>query len=365
MRGVPLSQVREDVLDDERARPDPLGPARGPERAMPSMLTPGPLTPGPLVVERASLDASGLGVGTRRDATSVASRAVTLVAVVAPAAALLSAGGLAWGVELHPLDLVLFAIFYVATGLGITVGYHRLFTHRSFETRQWVRVALAVLGAMTLQGPLTQWVTDHRKHHARSDAEGDPHSPHLAGRGALGTVRGLWHAHVGWMFSTKGMERGALYARDLYEDPVMVLVDRLYLVWVVLSIGLPFLLGYALTGSVGRGVEAMVWAGLVRIFAFEHATFSVNSICHTFGRRTYDIGDQSRNQWAVALLTFGEGWHNNHHAFPRSARHGLGRFQLDVSWLVIRTLVACRLACAVRLPTASQRARVVLAPARD
>jgi stearoyl-CoA desaturase (delta-9 desaturase) len=299
-------------------------------------------------------DASELGVATTRRRTSRVSQVVTLVAVIGPVVGLGSAMGLFWGVGLRPLDLVLFAGFYLACGLGITVGYHRYFTHKSFETVWLVKVALAVLGAMTLQGPVTQWVTDHRKHHARSDREGDPHSPHLSGDGLVGAVRGLWHAHVGWMFSTKGMERGLDYGRDLFEDRTIRVVDRLYLVWVALSLGLPFALGSAIGGSWSAGLEAMVWAGLVRIFAFEHATFAVNSICHTFGRRSYEARDESRNNWLVALLVFGEGWHNNHHAFPRSARHGLARFQVDVSWLVIRLLEKGRLASAVRLPTAVQ-----------
>jgi stearoyl-CoA desaturase (delta-9 desaturase) len=319
---------------------------------------------GTIVTDPASTpDATALGVATVRTRTSLVSQIVTLVAVVVPAAGILSAAGLLWGVAFRPLDLVLGLVLYVLTGLGITVGYHRYFTHRSFEAVGAVKIALAVLGAMTLQGPVTQWVTDHRKHHARSDHDGDPHSPHLAGDGFLGAVRGLWHAHVGWMFTTKGMERGAAYGRDLFEDRVIRVIDKLYLVWVAVSIGLPFLIGFAVTGSVDRGLEAMVWAGLVRIFAFEHATFAVNSICHTFGRRTYDARDQSRNNWFVAVLTFGEGWHNNHHAFPRSARHGLSLAQVDVSWMVIRLLERARLVRNVRLPTASQIARAPLAGA--
>ncbi len=307
------------------------------------------------------VDAATLGVGTTRARTSQLSQVITLIAVVVPAGAVLSAAGVLWGVGFGPLDLWCFLGFYVATGLGITVGYHRYFTHRSFEAVAPVKVLLAILGAMTLQGPVTQWVTDHRKHHARSDAAGDPHSPHLHGDGVLNTVRGLWHAHVGWMFTTKGMERNELYGRDLYEDPVIRLIDRLYLVWVLASVALPFLVGWLATGSVGRGIEVMVWAGLVRIFCFEHATFAVNSICHTFGRRAYDAHDESRNNWVVALLTFGEGWHNNHHAFPRSARHGLGRLQIDLSFLVISALARARLASGLRLPTAAQRARVARA----
>ncbi len=304
------------------------------------------------------VDASQLGVATARRATSPLSRVITLVAVIAPAAGVLSAAGITWGVAFRPLDLILALVLYVTTGLGITVGYHRYFTHRSFETGTVVKALLAILGAMTLQGPVTQWVTDHRKHHARSDVEGDPHSPHRYGSGFNATVRGLIHAHVGWLFTTKGMERGERYGRDLYEDRVIRIIDRLYLVWVALSIGLPFAVGFAFTGSVARGLEAMVWGGLVRIFCFEHATFAVNSICHSFGRRAYDARDESRNNWVVAWLTFGEGWHNNHHAFPRSARHGLGRGQVDCSWWVIRSLELVHLAHNLRLPTSAQQARV-------
>jgi stearoyl-CoA desaturase (Delta-9 desaturase) len=302
-------------------------------------------------------DASRLSVATARAHTSHVSQVVTLVAVLVPPMGLVSAMGLFWGVGFRLTDLVLFIALYVLTGLGTTVGYHRYFTHRSFETVAAVKAVLAILGAMTLQGPLTQWVTDHRKHHARSDREGDPHSPHLSGDGLLGTVKGLWHAHVGWMFTTKGMERSYAYGRDLMEDPLVRTIDRLYLVWVALSFAVPFLLGAAIGGSWSLGVEAMVWAGLIRIFAFEHSTFAVNSICHTFGRRTFEARDESRNNWVIAMLVFGEGWHNNHHAFPRSARHGLGRFQVDPSWWVIRGLERLHLASRVRLPTPTQLER--------
>jgi stearoyl-CoA desaturase (delta-9 desaturase) len=286
---------------------------------------------------------------------------VTLVAVIGPIVGLCSAMGAFWGVGFRLSDLLLFLAFYFFCGLGMTVGYHRYFTHKSFQTNTAVKVALGVLGAMTLQGPVTQWATDHRKHHARSDEEGDPHSPHLSGDGLLGAVKGLWHAHLGWMFTTKGMERGIDYGRDLYEDRTVRIVDRLYLLWVLVSLALPFLIGAALAGSWSGGVEAMVWAGAVRIFAFEHATFSVNSICHTFGRRAYRLSDESRNNWVVAALVFGEGWHNNHHAFPRSARHGLRRRQFDISWLVIRSMERLGLAWGVRLPTAAQRERTPIA----
>jgi len=214
-----------------------------------------------------------------------------------------------------------------------------------------------------MQGPVTQWVTDHRKHHALSDKDGDPHSPHAGhGDGVLGTVKGFAHAHVGWLFTLKGMERGWQYGRDLYEDKLIRRIDRLYLLWVVVTFGLPFVVGYLAGGFRWQlGVEALVWGGLVRVFAYQHATFSVNSICHMFGRRAYRSRDESRNNWVVAMLTMGEGWHNNHHAFPSSARHGLGRLQIDASWWTIKLLEKLGLAWNVRLPDSSQLERRKLA----
>jgi len=211
------------------------------------------------------------------------------------------------GRGLPTLDLVLFFIFYVFTGLGSIVGYHRCFAHRSFGTVQPVRMALAVPGAMTLRGPLTQWVTDQRQHHALADAAGDPHSPHLSGDGFAGAVKGLCHADVGWLFSTKGMDRGDARRRDLHEGRALPVVDRLYLVWVALSVGLPFVIGYAFTGSVVRDLEALDWAGLIRILAFEHVRFAVNSVCHIFGSRWYNVRDESPNNWVVARST-SPGW---------------------------------------------------------
>lgn len=303
-------------------------------------------------------------VATVRERTSLPSRIVTLVAVVVPFLGVLSAAGVLWGVALGWLDVALFAVMYVVCGLGITVGYHRLFSHRAFQTTPAVRAALAIAGAMSTQGPVTQWVTDHRKHHAMSDREGDPHSPHGHGDGVMGVVRGLYHAHMGWLFRTKGMERGRVYGRDLYDDPLIRRIDRLYPLWLVVSFGVPFVAGWALSGGdLGRGFQAFVWAGLVRVFVFDHATWSINSICHMFGRRDYATSDESRNVWYLAPFTFGEAWHNNHHAFPGSARHGLTRRQLDPSWWTIRLLERTGLAWNVKLPTAARRERRSVAPA--
>ena len=306
---------------------------------------------------------SSTQIATVRERTSSASQIVTLLAVAVPPIGLLSAMGILWGVAFHPLDLVLLAVLYVVCAFGTTIGFHRYFTHRGFQARTPVKAALAILGCMTMQGPLTQWVTDHRKHHALSDQDGDPHSPHAGhGDGAAAALKGFVHAHVGWLFTLKGMERGREYGRDLYEDRLVRAIDRLYPLWVVLTLGLPFLVGYLVGGSWERGVEAMVWGGLLRIFLYQHATFSVNSICHLFGRRAYRSRDESRNNWLVALLVFGEGWHNNHHAFPSSARHGLDRFQLDVSWWVIRGMEKLGLVWDVKRPGSDQLARRRLAP---
>lgn len=296
-------------------------------------------------------------IGTVRDHTSTASRIVTLIAVAVPPLGLLSAAGVLWGVALGPLDVALFVVMYVITGLGITVGFHRLFTHRSFKTTPWVRGAFAIAGCLSTQGPLVQWATDHRKHHVLSDREGDPHSPHRYGEGIIATAKGLWHAQVGWLFRTKGMERGEDWGRDLLSDPVVRAIDRVYLLWVVLSLAIPFGIGFAVRGDLVGGFQAMVWAGLIRVFVFDHVTWSVNSICHTFGKRPYSTNDQSRNVWLLAIPTFGEAWHNNHHAFPGSAVHGLGRRQVDISAMVIRGLERMGLAWDVKRPSEGRMAR--------
>ena len=297
-------------------------------------------------------------IATARPRASRVNQAVTLIAVVVPPLGILSAMGLLWGVAFHWVDVLLLASFYVLCAFGTTIGFHRYFTHRGFETRKPLEGLLAILGCMTMQGPLTQWVTDHRKHHAYSDQPGDPHSPHVGHEdGAWGAVRGFVHAHVGWLFENLGLEQGREYAKDLYENRLVHAIDRLYLVWVAVTLGLPFLIGYVVGGTLATGLEALVWGGLIRIFLYQHATFSVNSICHMFGRQDYRSRDEARNNWLVAVLVFGEGWHNNHHAFPASARHGLRRWQVDVSWWVIRGLEKLRLVWNVKVPDAAQRER--------
>ncbi|HEX4746156.1 MAG TPA: acyl-CoA desaturase [Gaiellaceae bacterium] len=314
-----------------------------------------------------STSSSPAPVGTVRPGTSRISRVVMVAAVIVPLVGAAIAMALLWGRAFRWIDVLLLVGMYVLCAFGTTIGFHRYFTHKGFEARLPVKVTLGVLGCMTMQGPIIQWVTDHRKHHALSDKPGDPHSPHVGhGDGFWGGVRGFAHAHLGWMFSNLGMEQGRVYGKDLYEDRVVVWLDRLYLLWVALSLGIPFAIGYLVGGgSLALGLEALVWGGLFRIFLYQHATFSVNSICHMFGRQDYRSRDEARNNWVVALLVFGEGWHNNHHAFPASARHGLHRFQLDVSWWVIRALERARLVWNVKTPSGDQLVRRRLQPSES
>jgi stearoyl-CoA desaturase (delta-9 desaturase) len=247
------------------------------------------------------------------------------------------------------------------TGLGVTVGFHRLFTHRSFKARPAVRAILAVLGSVAVEGPVISWVADHRKHHAFSDRPGDPHSPHVDhGVGWLGALRGLLHAHVGWLFRHDQRGARARYAPDLLADPVIRFVDRTFVIWAIGGLGLAFGLGAALGGSLAAGLTGLLWGGAVRLFVLHHLTYSINSICHVFGRRTFATTDESRNVFWLAVPTFGEAWHNNHHAFPTSARHGFGRWQLDPSALVIRGLERSGLAWdVVRISPDRQRRKAV------
>jgi stearoyl-CoA desaturase (Delta-9 desaturase) len=245
----------------------------------------------------------------------------------------------AWNSFLHWHDLVVFALVYALTGLGITVGFHRHFTHRSFKTSRALRGTLAALGSAAVEGPVISWVADHRKHHAFSDEEGDPHSPHVGHDGGLsGALKGLLHAHVGWIFIHTQRGSKQRYAPDLLADPVVRWVDRTFVLWVALGLLVPFGLGWLLGGTFGAALTGLLWGGFVRMFFLHHLTYSINSLCHVFGRQPFETGDQSRNLAWLAPFTFGEAWHNNHHAFPTSAVHGLGRRQLDPSAGVIWVL---------------------------
>ena len=291
-------------------------------------------------------------------------RIVRTIVFLAPPAALALGGWLAWGGALHPLDLLVLAIFYTLTGLGITVGFHRLFTHRSFKTTRTMRALLAVLGSMAVEGPLIEWVATHRKHHRFSDQPGDPHSPHADDApGWRGALRGLGHAHVGWMLRGREMANPARYAKDLLADPDLVFISRTFPLWVMVGLALPFALGVALTGSIAGGLTGLLWGGAVRVFLLHHVTFSINSLCHYFGRRPFSTHDQSRNLAWLAPLAFGEAWHNNHHAFPTSARHGLSPWQLDPGAWLISNLERCHLAWdVVRIAPDRQQARAARNP---
>jgi len=266
-------------------------------------------------------------------------RFLTGMITVVPILALGLVGWQVWGDWLGISDLIVFGIMYAITGLGITVGFHRLFTHRSFKTGPAVRGVLAASGSMAIEGPIISWVADHRKHHAFSDREGDPHSPHVDhGHGLKGALRGLVHAHVGWLFIHTQRGNKERYAPDLLRDPVVKWVNDTFFLWAVAGFLLAFALGFAIGGSWQAGMTGMLWGGLVRMLVLHHATYSINSLCHFFGRRPFETGDESRNLAWLAPLTFGEAWHNGHHAFPTSARHGLDRWQLDISAGVITLL---------------------------
>jgi stearoyl-CoA desaturase (delta-9 desaturase) len=263
-------------------------------------------------------------------------RVANLLVTLVPPALVAFAAWRAWGGALHWQDLVVLAIAYALTGLGITVGFHRLFTHRSFKTTPLLRGLFGALGSAAVEGPLIEWVSNHRKHHQFSDQPGDPHSPHVNhGAGWRGAFHGLYHAHVGWIFGGGALADEQHYGKDLLADPVARFVDRFFVLWVFLGLVFPFALGYALTGTIDGALTGLLWGGAVRLFLLHHATFSINSLCHYFGRRGFATDDQSRNLLWLALPTLGEAWHNNHHAFPTSARHGLRWWQVDPSaWLI-------------------------------
>ncbi len=245
-------------------------------------------------------------------------KVAVLVVVIGPLVATGYAITLLWQRAVHSGDLALLLSMYALTAMGVTIGFHRMLTHRSFRPHPVVKFLLLVLGSMSLEGPAVQWAATHTKHHAQADREGDPHSP----------VEGFFHAHIGWMFKDREADP-TVYARHLLSDPIVMFVSRTFFVWVGLSLLIPFLLG---------GWPGLLWGGLVRLCLTHHVTWSVNSVCHTFGKREFETADRSRNEWLVGLLAFGEGWHNNHHAFPRSAFHGMHWWQVDLSSYIIWTL---------------------------
>jgi len=287
---------------------------------------------------------------------SLAVRVLTFVAIVVPLIGVIAAPFFVWARGFGWTDLGLLLGMYLFTALGITVGFHRLFVHRSFETYTWVKFIWAILGSMAVQGTLFHWVAMHRRHHQYSDMVDDPHSPHHEGRGAIAFLRGFYHAHIGWFFESDPPHLDR-YIPDLTQSWALRSANRLFPLWVALSLVLPAVLGGLITLSWSGVWTGLIWGGLVRLFLVHHITWSVNSACHLWGFRPFVSNDLSRDNILFGVLAMGEGWHNTHHAFPSSARHGLSWWQIDVSYWVIRILALLGLAWNLRLPTKELQAR--------
>lgn len=277
-------------------------------------------------------------------------RTIVLLSVILPPVALITVMWLAWGSGFLPLDLALFAGMYLICGLGITIGLHRYFTHKGFDCPRWVKWLLGITGSMSCQGDLFWWCAVHRMHHHHSDEAHDPHSPNA---GSGGAVKRFLYSHFGWLFRIEqpDLER---YVPDLLADNDLQIINRLFPLWVALGLVIPTVLGGVITGTWMGALTGFLWGGLVRIGLEHHVTWSVNSVCHIWGARPYESHDHSRNNPIVGVLALGEGWHNNHHAFPTSARHGLAWWQFDASWLVIRLMSLVGMARKIKTPTAER-----------
>jgi stearoyl-CoA desaturase (Delta-9 desaturase) len=269
-------------------------------------------------------------------AVPASQRIGNLLGVAVPFAGLVAAIILLWGSAVGVADLAVLAVGYVVSGIGVTVGFHRLLTHGAFRTWRPVRYLFALAGTLSVQGSVIDWVADHRMHHAHADEDGDPHSPYGFGTGIWASVKGLWHAHVGWLFARGHQADHDRFAPDLVEDPGMVAIDRLFPAVVAAGLAIPAALGYLVSGTPRGALTGLLWGGLVRVFLLHHVTFSINSICHFFGRRRFATDDHSTNVFWLAVPSFGEAWHNNHHAFPRSALHGLRWWEVDLGGVLIR-----------------------------
>ena len=287
---------------------------------------------------------------------SLGGRIATLLGVTIPLAGLVAAVVFLWGWGFHWAELGLLLGMYTITVLGVTVGFHRLFVHRSFETYLPVKVILTALGSMALQGTMIHWVGLHRWHHQHSDNPEDVHSPHHGGRGILGFMRGFWHSHIGWAFHADppGLDR---YVQDLQKSPTLRAASSLFPLWAILGLLVPAAIGGAVAGSWWGAWIGMVWGGLVRIFLVHHVTWSINSVCHIWGFRPFRSEDESRNNIVLGILAFGEGWHNTHHAFPTSARHGLRWWEFDLSYWVIRGLALVGLTWNLKVPSLDAQRR--------
>jgi stearoyl-CoA desaturase (Delta-9 desaturase) len=284
-------------------------------------------------------------------------RNANLAGVVIPFIGVIAAIVLLWNSMVNWTDIAIMVVMYMLSAIGVTLGFHRLLTHRAFQSYPWVEHGLAVLGSLSVQGSVMDWVADHRKHHAHTDKEGDPHSPHV-GHGS--GFSGFWHAHAGWLMETQGQADWRKYAPDLYEDPKMRRIGKAFPLLAIASLLLPTLAAFALSGFTAKAaLEGFIWGGLVRVFFGHHITWSVNSICHIFGARRFDVEDRSTNVWWLAPFSLGESWHHNHHAFPRSAFHGLKWWELDITGLTIRAMAKAGLAWnVVRIAPERQQAKL-------
>ena len=271
------------------------------------------------------------------------------ILVVVPFLALLAAVPMLWGHGISATDVVLAVVFYYVSGTGITVGFHRHFTHGSFKANRALKVYLAIAGSLAIEGPVIRWVADHRRHHAFSDREGDPHSPWRFGESLSGLTKGIWFAHIGWLFDVEHTNQDK-YAPDLLADDDLVKIDRQFPLWVLFTMLAPAVLGGLITWSWAGALSAFFWASLVRVALLHHVTWSINSICHIIGERPYSSRDRSANFWPLAILSFGESWHNSHHADPTCARHGVDRAQLDTSARIIWVFEKLGWATDVRWP---------------
>jgi stearoyl-CoA desaturase (delta-9 desaturase) len=288
---------------------------------------------------------------------SVLEQSLVIAFMIIPVVALVAAVTLTWGWGITLLDVVIATIAYFGTGLGVTVGFHRHFTHKSFKATRPLKVALAVTGSLAFQGSIVSWVADHRRHHAFSDKEGDPHSPWLFGTGPLAIARGFWHAHMGWLFD-RDKTNARRFAPDLLADRDIAAVDRQFVLLTAVSLGVPALLGGLLSWSWWGALTAFLWGGLVRVGLLHHVTWSINSICHMAGRRPFGTRDRSANVWWLAVLSFGESWHNLHHADPTCARHGVKRGQIDMSARLIWLFEKFGWVHSVRWPTPQRLERL-------
>jgi stearoyl-CoA desaturase (Delta-9 desaturase) len=287
---------------------------------------------------------NGTGLSDITEAVTRVHKLLNLSGVVFPFLAFVTAIVLLWNTWVDWSDLAVLAIMYVLTGYGVTLGFHRLLTHRSFQTFKSIEYTLAAVGSMAVQGPVMSWVADHRKHHAHTDKEGDPHSPHGHGGGIRGSLAGLWYAHMGWLFDRAGQAAPERYAKDLYEDRGMRVIQNSFPLFVLAGFVLPFGLGWLIGGTLMDGLTGALWGGAVRIFLLHHVTWSINSVCHFFGTRRFAVDDHSTNVFWLSLLSFGESWHHNHHAFPRSAIHGLRWWEIDPTEWAVRAMKRLKLA---------------------